>query len=561
MSGKVFISYRRGEDSASAGRLCDSLLDAFDPNQVFMDVDNIDPGMDFFEVLEEKVAQSDVLLAVIGKRWVDAIDAKGNRRLADPTDFVRIEIEAALKQNKRVIPVLVDDAEMPAPDQLPESLRPLARRQALRVKHERYRSDADGLIRALRKILDRPGPEARNTDERLRRLANELGREPAGQPVERPPAESPAPAASQQITVEPPAGAPPADASFADELSAARPPASPPAATPLTDKPLTPQATDQKASRRAAPESDGRTAALLAQMNPASQAGAPTIPSRMGWAAWPATIGGLVILTGALVFFWLARDRPTLDKPAMETALKEKAPAPLPDRVDRSSSSAPAIVPQRVVLYDEDPSDPKGKQYVGSAIWRTEQVKPAAGQKADIAVRADIEIPDRKFKMTMSFRRNTDITLPASHTMEITFILPPDFAGGGVGNVPGILMKSNEQARGARHAAGRPRRQGHRRLLPGRAVECRRRPRPQPAASEGAFLVRHCRWSTSTSAAPSSPSKKAPPASARSTTRLRRGGSRRWAPRRLLFDPFRKSRRPWPDLNAARTASFAGRTV
>jgi hypothetical protein len=121
----------------------------------------------------------------------------------------------------------------------------------------------------------------------------------------------------------------------------------------------------------------------------------------------------------------------------------------IPDRVGQPSPSEQvAPVAQRVVLYDEDPSDPKGKQYVGSVIWRTEQVKAAAGQPPDIAVRADIDIPDRKFKMTMSFRRNTDTSLPASHTAELTFILPPDFAGGGVGNVPGILMKSNEQARG-----------------------------------------------------------------------------------------------------------------
>src|SRR5438874_223475 len=119
------------------------------------------------------------------------------------------------------------------------------------------------------------------------------------------------------------------------------------------------------------------------------------------------------------------------------------------DRVGQPSSSEQiAPVAQRVVLYDEDPSDPKGKQYVGSVIWRTEQVKATAGQKPDMAVRADVEIPDRKFKMTVSFRRNTDTSLPASHTAELTFILPQDFAGGGVGNVPGILMKSNEQARG-----------------------------------------------------------------------------------------------------------------
>ena len=121
----------------------------------------------------------------------------------------------------------------------------------------------------------------------------------------------------------------------------------------------------------------------------------------------------------------------------------------IPDRVGQpSSSDQVAPVAQRVVLYDEDPSDPKGKQYVGSVIWRTEQIKASGNQKPDIAVRADIEIPDRKFKMTMSFRRNTDTSLPASHTAELTFILPQDFAGGGVGNVPGILMKSNEQARG-----------------------------------------------------------------------------------------------------------------
>ena len=126
----------------------------------------------------------------------------------------------------------------------------------------------------------------------------------------------------------------------------------------------------------------------------------------------------------------------------------------IPDRVGQPSSTDQlAPVAQRVVLYDEDPSDPKGKQYVGSVIWRTEQIKASGGQKADIAVRADIDIPDRKFKMTMSFRRNTDTSLPASHTAELTFILPQDFAGGGVGNVPGILMKSNEQARGTPLAA------------------------------------------------------------------------------------------------------------
>jgi hypothetical protein len=136
----------------------------------------------------------------------------------------------------------------------------------------------------------------------------------------------------------------------------------------------------------------------------------------------------------------------------LEGSKDDKAPLTKPKNPDRvgqpSSSDQVAPVAQRVVLYDEDPRDPKGKQYVGSVIWRTEPVRASANKKADIAVRADIEIPDRKFKMTMSFRRNTDTSLPASHTVEFTFILPPDFAGGGVSNVPGILMKSDEQARG-----------------------------------------------------------------------------------------------------------------
>jgi hypothetical protein len=167
-------------------------------------------------------------------------------------------------------------------------------------------------------------------------------------------------------------------------------------------------------------------------------------------------IGIVLILVGAGILWGksvvtavsgLFKPSPTVVEAPKDTSPLSKPK--IPDRVGQPSPSEQvAPVAQRVVLYDEDPSDPKGKQYVGSVIWRTEQVKAAAGQQPDIAVRADIDIPDRKFKMTMSFRRNTDTSLPASHTAELTFILPSDFAGGGVGNVPGILMKSNEQARG-----------------------------------------------------------------------------------------------------------------
>jgi hypothetical protein len=125
------------------------------------------------------------------------------------------------------------------------------------------------------------------------------------------------------------------------------------------------------------------------------------------------------------------------------------------DRIGQSgqpstdAANAPAsAVAQKVVLYDEDPNDPQGKRYVGSALWRTETVSPGPGLAPELAVRADIEIPERKLRMTWSLRRNTDKALPASHTIEILFTLPADFPEGGIGNVPGVLMKQNEQARG-----------------------------------------------------------------------------------------------------------------
>jgi hypothetical protein len=137
-------------------------------------------------------------------------------------------------------------------------------------------------------------------------------------------------------------------------------------------------------------------------------------------------------------------------KPA-ETA----QPAGRPKIADRiggdsgSTANAPAAaVAQKVVLYDEDPNDPAGKRYVGSALWRTETVSPGPGLAPELAIRADVEIPERRVRMTWSLRRNTDKALPASHTIEIMFTLGADFPEGGIGNVPGVLMKQNEQARG-----------------------------------------------------------------------------------------------------------------
>jgi hypothetical protein len=134
-------------------------------------------------------------------------------------------------------------------------------------------------------------------------------------------------------------------------------------------------------------------------------------------------------------------DRIEPDRPGAQPATRSQGAEP-------ATGAQTAPVAQRVVLYEEDPANPQGKRYVGTAVWRTEKVAPAPGQPPEVVVRADVEIPERKISMTVSIRRNTDQALPASHTAEIVFRLPSDFPPGGISNVPGILMKQSEQTRG-----------------------------------------------------------------------------------------------------------------
>ena len=185
MAGKIFINYRRGDDPGHTGRLFDHLQNSFASEQLFLDIDNIPPGLDFVQVINERVAECDILLAVIGKGWIDARDGNGVRRLDHPDDFVRVEIASALSQGKRVIPILVGDATMPSADQLPDPIRPLARRNAVRLTYERFRADTLRLIKALQRGLgeieaerrainpeaDREAQETRRKGERARRDA------------------------------------------------------------------------------------------------------------------------------------------------------------------------------------------------------------------------------------------------------------------------------------------------------------------------------------------------------------------------------------------------------
>jgi hypothetical protein len=121
--------------------------------------------------------------------------------------------------------------------------------------------------------------------------------------------------------------------------------------------------------------------------------------------------------------------------------------AKIPDRLGQTTPSD-INAPQRVVLYEEDPSDASGKQFKGTVTWRTETTSPSPGQAPELAVRATIEIPERQMTVSWLLHRNTDKTLPASHTIEIVFTLPADFPHISISNIPGLLMKQAEQTRG-----------------------------------------------------------------------------------------------------------------
>ncbi len=150
MTAKVFISYRRDDSAGHAGRVHDRLEREFGHDLLFMDVDSIPLGVNFFKVLSERVGQCDVLLAVIGPNWLTVRDDEGVRRLDNPKDFVRIEIATALQRDIPVIPILLDGARIPKADQLPEDLKELTMRNGLDVRHASFHSDMDKLIKGLK---------------------------------------------------------------------------------------------------------------------------------------------------------------------------------------------------------------------------------------------------------------------------------------------------------------------------------------------------------------------------------------------------------------------------
>lgn len=149
----IFISYRRDDTKWATGRLFDHLSARFGDDQIFMDISTLQPGEDFVEVIENAIARCNVLLAIIGPKWLGASDSSAERRLDNPQDFVRLEIAHALERGNRVIPVLIDAAEMPTTDTLPENLHALTRRHAVNLRNETFRHDVTRLVEAIEKVM------------------------------------------------------------------------------------------------------------------------------------------------------------------------------------------------------------------------------------------------------------------------------------------------------------------------------------------------------------------------------------------------------------------------
>jgi hypothetical protein len=152
MAKRIFISYRRSDTQMAAGRLHDALVGLFGAASVFRDKEAIRPGYDWIDEIQNALAGDVVVLALLGPQWADSRDAEGRRRLDDPEDSNRVELETALTKKVPVIPVLVEGANVPDTDALPSGLRPLTRRNAVRLRDDDWDGDFGRLADALRSL-------------------------------------------------------------------------------------------------------------------------------------------------------------------------------------------------------------------------------------------------------------------------------------------------------------------------------------------------------------------------------------------------------------------------
>jgi hypothetical protein len=378
--------------------------------------------------------------------------------------------------------------------------------EARRAVYERARAAIVKQLRAIDPPLseDDIGRERMNLEEAIRRVEAEA---PAPASAKPPKAVEQRPAAPRAPEPPKPQPAPKAPPPVAARPEAPRSPAAAETAAPEPSRPE--PAAKQGQAKIAPPVMQGPKPAKRPDGRPIIAAGSRPGAAKKKQRSAPliALLALVVILVGTGLF--LARDRiagllgsrsgggevARQEQPATETAVRDQTPAPeappqdaksddrLPQdgapaapaqaapeqqtaRVEPPAAPAPAapaatepsspppsqngpLVAQRATLYEEGPNQQSGEALAGTVLWRTESVTSGQGQPLETAIRGDIDIPGRNLRASMVIRRNADATLPASHTVEIQFDLPPDFPDAGIANVPGVVMKADESARGA----------------------------------------------------------------------------------------------------------------
>jgi hypothetical protein len=410
----VIVSYRRSDSRWITGRIVDRLERDLGKGDVFVDIDAIPVGMDFRDHLRNVLERCDVLLAIIGPQWL-ATDEAGRRRIFEPSDWVRIEIETALAKGIPVIPVLIDRAPMPNVADLPESMHAFAFRQAADVDSGRdFHVHMDRLVRAISQSAAAPVvvPEHASGIAAMETDAPRLVPAP-DQPR----------AASRHRGV----------------IAAVVAAAAVAATAVLLTQPLTQSWSDRPAVVAAGPPAQRNAEQVVPDLPAIPPAADPASTPDEPASAEPPLSLNPPVREASLPPEFQAPQAPS-DRPSDQPLPSDRPVPPLP--IDEPQR-------QRALLFEEDQPESAGRQFNGNVTWRTVKMSSSPGQLPALVARADIVIPDRQLAMTLSLRANTDPNLPASHTIEIVFKLPAGFAPGGISNVPAVLMKESDDVRGA----------------------------------------------------------------------------------------------------------------
>jgi hypothetical protein len=166
---KIFISYRRSDSAGHTGRLYDYLVNYFGEDRIFMDVVAIKPGVDFAQDIENTLHEADMVIVIIGNSWLDIRAENDERRLDDPNDLVRLEVETGLKLEIPIVPVLIQSSQMPGEKDLPPSINELAKRNALRLSDDHWTSDVNYLTDVLELSFNVTGSLAQQSATRLKK--------------------------------------------------------------------------------------------------------------------------------------------------------------------------------------------------------------------------------------------------------------------------------------------------------------------------------------------------------------------------------------------------------